>query len=283
MYRDPVVSRYDALATKFPSLSREAELELAWAWKNHRDPKARERLIGSQLRAVTAIARKLRAYGVPLSDLMAEGNVGVLQALDKFEPELGYRFGTYAAFWIRARMINHVLATWSIVQTRSGVMRSRMFFKLRRERARLQAKLGDPELVKQALAKQFDLSDDSLQAMLQRLDSGDVSLDRTVRDDSSPMIEQLEGDNECQETGLMRRQRQEVVQKIVERALSELDARERRIVRERLMAEDGEALSLAELGRRMGISRERARQLESRARKKLAQSLGGQAQYVAAA
>ncbi|MEZ4373296.1 MAG: sigma-70 family RNA polymerase sigma factor [Polyangiaceae bacterium] len=283
MNRDPVVSRYDSLATSFPSLSREDELELAWAWKNNRDPRARERLVGSQLRAVTAIARKLRAYGVPLADLMAEGNVGLLQALDKFEPELGYRFGTYAAFWIRARMINHVLATWSIVQTRSGVMRSRMFFKLRRERSRLQAKLGDPELVKQELAKQFDLSDDAVQAMLQRLDSGDVSLDRSVREDSSPMIEQMESDTESQEFTLMREQRQRVVREVVERALRDLDARERRIVRERLMAEDGEALSLAELGRRMGISRERARQLESRARKKLAQSLSGQVDYVAAA
>ncbi|MGE0328796.1 MAG: sigma-70 family RNA polymerase sigma factor, partial [Polyangiaceae bacterium] len=205
------------------------------------------------------------------------------QALDKFEPELGYRFGTYAAFWIRARMINHVLATWSIVQTRSGVMRSRMFFKLRRERSRLQAKLGDPELVKQELAKQFDLSDDAVQAMLQRLDSGDVSLDRSVREDSSPMIEQMESDTESQESTLMREQRQRVVREVVERALRDLDARERRIVRERLMAEDGEALSLAELGRRMGISRERARQLESRARKKLAQSLSGHVDYVAAA
>ncbi|MGE3674342.1 MAG: RNA polymerase sigma factor RpoD/SigA [Polyangiaceae bacterium] len=283
MNRDPVVSRYDSLATSFPSLSREDELELAWAWKNNRDPRARERLVGSQLRAVTAIARKLRAYGVPLADLMAEGNVGLLQALDKFEPELGYRFGTYAAFWIRARMINHVLATWSIVQTRSGVMRSRMFFKLRRERSRLQAKLGDPELVKQELAKQFDLSDDAVQAMLQRLDSGDVSLDRSVREDSSPMIEQMESDTESQESTLMREQRQRVVREVVERALRDLDARERRIVRERLMAEDGEALSLAELGRRMGISRERARQLESRARKKLAQSLSGHVDYVAAA
>ncbi|MCA9644917.1 MAG: sigma-70 family RNA polymerase sigma factor [Polyangiaceae bacterium] len=283
MFRDPVVSRYDALATSFPSLSREDELELAWAWKNDRDPRARERLVGSQLRAVTAIARKLRAYGVPLADLMAEGNVGLLQALDKFEPELGYRFGTYAAFWIRARMINHVLATWSIVQTRSGVMRSRMFFKLRRERSRLQAKLGDPELVKQELAKQFDLSDDAVQAMLQRLDAGDVSLDRSVREDASPMVEQMEADAESQESTLMREQRQRLVREVVERALKDLDARERRIVRERLMAEDGEALSLAELGRRMGISRERARQLESRARKKLAESLSSQAAHVAAA
>lgn len=283
MNRDPVVVRYDALASAFPSLSREDELELAWAWKNHRDPRARERLIGSQLRAVTAIARKLRAYGVPLSDLMAEGNVGLLQALDKFEPELGYRFGTYAAFWIRARMINHVLATWSIVQTRSGVMRSRMFFKLRRERSRLQASLGDPQLVKEALAKRFDLSDDAVQAMLQRLDSGDVSLDRSVRDDAGPMVEQMEDDAESQESTLMRQQRQGLVREVVERALRQLDAREQRIVRERLMADDGEALSLAELGRRMGISRERARQLESRARKKLAQSLSGQVEQVAAA
>ncbi len=270
MYRDPVVRAYAAQARGFPKLSREEELELAVAWKSRASVVARDRLLGSQLRAVTAIARKLHAYAVSPADLIAEGNIGLLIALDKFDPALGYRFGTYAAFWIRARMINHVLASWSIVQTRSGVLRSKTFFRLRRERSRLLAQLGDPELVNAALATRLGLSADALRAMLQRLDRGDVSLDFSTREDGAPMVETLESPSVDQEQQLMQHERQAKLKQAVKHALAGLDARERRIVRERLMADDAESLSLAELGRRMGISRERARQLEHRARRKLA-------------
>lgn len=273
MHQDPVVRAYAAQARSFPKLSREEETELAIAWRDRRCSVARDRLLGSQLRTVTAIARKLRSYAVPAADVIAEGNIGLLVALDKFDPSLGYRFGTYAAFWIRARMINHVLSSWSIVQTRSGVLRSKTFFRLRRERSQLMAQLGDPDLVNIELASRFGLSADALQSMLQRLDSGDVSLDFNVREDGAPMVESLESSNIDQEQELMRHQRQAKLTRVVKHALAGLDARERRIVRERLMASEGDSLSLAELGRRMGISRERARQLEHRARRKLALSL----------
>jgi RNA polymerase sigma-32 factor len=129
---DPTISRYIAMVQAFPQLSREEEMDLAKAWSERGDEEAADKLVRAHLRYVVAIALKYRRYGVPLSELIAEGNFGVVHALKKFQPDRGNRFVTYAAYWIRAYVLNYVIRSWSLVGAGSGALRSKMFFRLRR-------------------------------------------------------------------------------------------------------------------------------------------------------
>ena len=275
------LNHYLRQVDKIAPLSREDELEIALKWKHERCQKSADRLLRTQLRSVISIARKFRAYGVPLQDLIAEGNVGLLQAIERFEPERGFRFSTYANFWVKARIINHVLRCRSIVQTSSGAMRTRVFFRLRRERSRLEAKFGEGPEAKAALAKEMGVSKERLNMMLHRIDSNDLSLDITPADGTRPsMLESLEADDLSQEEVIAENESRDTIKDAVQAALADLDERELRIVRERIMADREEEKSLAELGRQMGISRERARQLEARAKAKLQKRLKGVAREV---
>lgn len=275
------LNHYLRQVDKIAPLSREAELEIALKWKHERCQKSADRLLQTQLRSVVSIARKFRAYGVPMQDLIAEGNLGLLQAIERFEPERGFRFSTYANFWVKARVINHVLRCRSIVQTSSGAMRTRVFFRLRRERSRLEAKLGEGPAAQAALAKEMGVSKERLSMMLHRIDSSDLSLDVTPGDGARPsMVESLEFDGKSSEEILSDNESRDTIREAVQSALTELDERELRIVKERIMADRDEELSLAELGRQMGISRERARQLEARAKAKLHKRLKSVAREV---
>ncbi len=267
---DPSISRYIAMVQSFPQLSREDELALAKAWTDRGDEAAADKLVRAHLRYVVAIALKYRRYGVPLSELIAEGNFGVVHALKKFQPDRGNRFVTYAAYWIRAYVLNYVIRSWSLVGAGSGALRSKMFFRLRREKVRVLNLVGDGEAADDLLAQRLGLSVDQVQAMLRRLEARDVSLDAKVFDDSgTALLDTLAAPGQDQEQALATRGLRDRLRDAVKEAVEELDERERFIVEQRLMADPEDELSLAELGRRLGVSRERARQLEARAKKKL--------------
>ncbi len=257
-----------ALGTQ-PPLSRDEELRLARAWIDEKSADAAERLVRSHLRYVVATATKYRRYGVPVGDLVAEGNLGLVHALRKFDPERGFRFVTYASYWIRAYILNHIIRSWSVVPG-SGALRSKTFFKLRRERTRVANLVGDPDQAEQMLAERMGVSRKKLRTMLGRLESRDLSLDSKAFDDSSTtLLDTLVADDLPADRVLDEKEQQDSLRDVIGRAIANLDDRERYIVQQRLMADSEEQASLAEIGRKLGVSRERARQLESRAKGKL--------------
>lgn len=264
---------YLAEAKRAPRLAREQELELALRWKQHGDRVAADVLARANLRHVVTIALKYRHYGVAVSDLIAEGNFGVVHALGKFEPERGIRFVTYSAHWVRAYMLEHIIKTWSVVCGGSGALRSRLFFRLRRERVRVTNLLGEGEAAELEIASRLGVTRDELAAMVQRLEARDLSLDVRAAPDSPVGLVDLLPSTENQEQALLEQQVGGSVKHAVERALRQLDPRERYIAEQRLMADPAEELSLAEIGRNLGVSRERARQLEERTKRKLRSSI----------
>jgi len=267
---DQTVSRYMSQVRQIPDLEREAESKLARRWRDQGDRAAADELVRSHLKHVVAIALKYRRYGLPIGELIAEGNFGVAHALTKFDPERGTRFVTYAAYWVRAYILGYVIRSWSLVGAGSGALRSKVFFKLRRERVRLLNMTGDPERVPELLAERFNLSVPEITSMLRRLEARDVSLDaRVFHDSTTTMLDTLESREPDQELAMSDSEVQERQLHAVRIAVSTLDPRERFIVESRLMAHREDELSLAEIGRRLGVSRERARQLEERAKRKL--------------
>ncbi|MEB2323709.1 MAG: RNA polymerase factor sigma-32 [Sorangiineae bacterium] len=267
---NPDVSRYISTVHGYPKLEREEEADLARRWRATQDRRAADRLVRSHLRYVVAIALKYRRYGLPLQELIAEGNFGLVHALAKFEPERGNRFVTYAAYWIRAYVLNYIIRSWSLVGVGSGALRSKMFFKLRRERVRVTNLVGEGELADQMLAERFKLPAEQVRGMLRRLETRDLSLDATVFDDSATrLVDTLASPELSSEEASSASQLRDRVRDTVRSAVTGLDERERFIVEHRLMADREDELSLAEIGRRLGVSRERARQLEARAKRKL--------------
>lgn len=249
-------------------LSREEEHELAVRYRNG-ERAAGARLVESNLRFVLSMARQYKRYGLPMGELVAEGNVGLATALEKFDPYKGTRFVTYAAYWIRAYVLNYVIRSWSLVGAGSGPLRSKLFFQLRRERARISNVVHDRDEALAALATKLNVSVEKLEPMLNRLDARDVSLDVPLyADGEGTRGDSLSDDQQpAQDEQFAAAERQNVYDLRVRAAVAKLDPRERFIVEQRIMSD--EELSLAELGRKLGVSRERARQLEARARKKL--------------
>lgn len=269
---DQALSSYIAKVKAFPTLTREEEHELAVRWRDHQDAEAGEKLIRANMRYVTAIALTYRRYGLRLADLIAEGNVGLVTALRKFDPDKGTRFVTYAAYWIRAYILNYVIRSWSLVGPGSGPLRSKLFFQLRRERARIANLISEKEEAMGQLAEKLGTTVEKLTPMMQRLEARDISLDQQVYADSDQTkLDLLESPTLPQDELFERREREQLIGGRVREALQALDARERYIVEQRILAD--EELSLAEIGRRLGVSRERARQLEARAKKKLRKTL----------
>jgi len=267
---DSELSRYITMVHAVPKISREDEEQLLERWYSHGDLAARDELVRTQLRYVVAIALKYKRYGVPVGELVAEGNFGVVHALKKFEPARGNRFVTYAAYWIRAYILNYIIRSWSLVGVGSGALRSKMFFKLRRERIRVTNLLGEGEAADEALAQRLSIPKDKLGGMLRRLEARDVSLDAPLFDDSgATLVDALANTSQSQEDKLIESRRGIRMQSLIRDAVKELDKRERYIVENRMMADSEDEMSLAEIGRRLGVSRERARQLEARAKRKL--------------
>jgi len=268
------LSQYIARVQTIAPLSREEEHDLACRVRDANDPQAARQLIEANLRYVVAIALSYRRYGVRLADLISEGNVGLMIALRKFDPTRGTRFVTYAAHWIRAYVLDHVIRAWSIVGVGAGPLRSKVFFRLRREKARILASTSDAVEANERLAERFGTTTDKIALLAHRLEARDVSLDAKVFDDgASTVLDTLPGQGPSQEEEFFVHERSSAVHARVREAVQKLDPRERFIVEVRMMADGPEELSLAEIGRRLGVSRERARQLEARAKQKLRRHL----------
>jgi RNA polymerase sigma-32 factor len=265
------LDRYIQQVRAIPKLSREEEHKLAIRAREG-DQDAADRLVEANLRYVIAIGLQYRRYGVTIGDLIAEGSVGLVTAVRKFDPHRGTRFVTYAGYWIRAFVLEAVVRSSTMIGAGSGPFRSKLFFRLRRERARLSNLIADPEELIAKLASDFDTSPEKMTELLRRLDQREISLDGPAYHDSdATLVEMLPGTSEPQDMVVERRRRQSGIELRLEGALSVLDDRERLIVEKRILSDD--SASLASLGRELGVSRERARQLEARAKKKLAEEL----------
>jgi RNA polymerase sigma-32 factor len=268
---DAALAEYIRRVRTIPRLSREAEHDLAVQAATG-DIQAAHRLVEANLRFVVAVALQYRRYGIPVSELIAEGSLGLMLAVRKFDAERGTRFVTYAGYWIRAYVLNLVVKSASMVGGGSGVLRSKLFFRLRRERAKLATLEQDQYRVVEALAQRFHVDTERMGRMLRQLDAKDVSLDVAAHPDSSQtMLDTLRDDSQNQEDELAASEQQNGLTGRLDVALDSLDRRERYIVEQRIMGEDD--VSLAELGRRLGVSRERARQIEARAKRKLKKQL----------
>jgi len=262
------------MVNSFPKLSREQESELWYKWRYGFDVRAKEEFIRSNLRHVVSMALKYRHYNLPLSELIAEGNFGLVHALSKFVPELGNRFVTYAAYWIRAYILEYIIRSWSLVGMGSGPLRSKVFFRLRRESALIRNLVGDSERANSLLAERFGVSLDQMVGILQRLESRDLSLNRSAFDGSTvSILDMLPSPNCSQEQAFEDAQDDQRRHDIIRAAFDVLDSREKLIVEYRLMRDREDELSLADIGRLLGVSRERVRQLETRAKHKLKQRI----------
>jgi RNA polymerase sigma-32 factor len=278
------LSQYIARAHAIEPLSREVEHELACRVRDRQDGDAARTLVEANLRYVVAIALSYRRYGVRLADLISEGNVGLMVALKKFDPSRGTRFVTYAAHWIRAYILDHVIRGWSIVGVGAGPLRSKVFFRLRREKARIAAATSDTFEANERLAEKFGTTTERITVLAQRLEARDVSLDAKVFDDgTATVLDTVPGLAPSQEEEYLDHERSSSVNSSVRDAVKTLDPRERFIVEVRMMADHADELSLAEIGRRLGVSRERARQLEARAKQKLRRHLEAYASELSSA
>lgn len=258
------------LAKRAPKLSAADELTCIRAWQSSRDRRAAERVIQANLRHVVFTALKFKNYGIPVDDLISEGNVGLMKALDRFDPARNVRFATYATYWVRAQVIMGVMDSWSLLSGPRGALDSRVFFRLRRERARLASQPPADDggaTLEQRLAEQFGVSESRMVEMLTQLDSRGVSLDAPAPGQER-WIGQLTRDPE-QRDALEEREQSAQLERILGRVRGELDPREAFILDRRLMADPEEKLSLGEIGQHFGVSRERVRQIEVRAQKKL--------------
>jgi RNA polymerase sigma-32 factor len=268
---DPALTRYLERVRQLPTLTREEEHELALKVAEG-DQEAADRLVEANLRFVVAVALQYRRYGIPISELLAEGNLGLMMAVRKFDPHRGTRFVTYAGYWIRAYVLDLVVRSTTMVGAGSGPLRSKLFFRLRRERAKIANLTNDPRERLSQLAQRFEVSEEKMEEMLRRLDARDVSLSTPLHDDASAtMLDALAETDGDQELTYLDAERRRLIEEHLGDALGGLDKRERYILEQRFMGD--EEISLAELGRELGVSRERARQLEARAKKKLKKRL----------
>lgn len=263
---DSGLSRYFQEVWKFPILDPDEEYMLAERFRQHGDTDAAHRLVTSHLRLVAKIAMKYRGYGLPVSDLISEGNIGLMKAVKKFEPERGFRLSTYAMWWIKAAITEYVLKSWSMVKMGTMATQKKLFFSLRSMKSRL--KIMDtgelsPEDAK-TLSDAYDVSESDIIAMNRRLASRDSSLNAPLGDDEgSTFLDALVDTTPNAEVRLADAEEASFRGGLLARAVAELPDRERRIFTERRLSDD--PMTLEDLGKEYGISRERVRQLEVRA------------------
>lgn len=260
----------------FQPLEREEELAIAKRWTERGDVDAAHQLVQAHLRFVVKIANHYRGYGFQLADLVEEGNVGLMEAVRRFDPERNLRFMTYAAYWIRAYILAHILKQWSLVGVGTGPLQSKLFFRLARERSLLQASMGDTVSeteMEQLLARRFATTPERIRDMTGRLGGKDSSLnDAAFRDSEVSAIDLvMDESSEDIEEHTGRTEVDEQVRSRLSSVMPRLSDRERYILERRLLGDDD--ITLAEIGRRLRLSRERVRQLEERLKGKLRKAL----------
>jgi RNA polymerase sigma-32 factor len=268
------LARYLQEIRKFPMLAADEEYMLAKRWREHEDPDAAQRLVTSHLRLVAKIAMGYRGYGLPLSELISEGNVGMMQAVKRFDPERGFRLATYAMWWIRAAIQEYILHSWSLVKMGTTAAQKKLFFNLRKLKGQLQAiEEGDlsPENVAK-IATELDVPEADVISMNRRLASPDHSLNAPLRADSEGEWQDwLVDEGESQEVKLGERQELGLRRDLLVKAMNHLNERERDILTHRRLRE--QPTTLEELSQKYGISRERVRQIEVRAFEKLQKAI----------
>ncbi|MEM7023961.1 MAG: RNA polymerase sigma factor RpoH [Pseudomonadota bacterium] len=261
-------------ALRFPLLEPTQERELAERWRDHKDPEAARLLLGSHLRLVFKIARGFRGYGLPLGDLVAEGNVGLMQALSKFEPDRGFRFATYAMWWIRAAIQEYVLHNRSLVKMGTTAAQKRLFFNLRRVKGGL-GEYGDgdlPPAVVTNIATELSVTEDEVVEMNRRLASSDQSLSAPMgADEDTQWQDMLVAEVPDQETTVAEDSELNWRRELLDRGMEVLNDRERHILAERRLKDDPKTLE--DLSQVYGVSRERIRQIEARAFEKLQKAM----------
>ena len=269
------LSRYLTEIRKFPMLAKDEEFMLAKAWKEHEDAEAAHRLVTSHLRLVAKIAMGYRGYGLPIGEVISEGNVGLMQAVKKFDPDRGFRLATYAMWWIRASIQEYILRSWSLVKMGTTAAQKKLFFNLRKAKSQISAfQEGDlhPDQVSQIATKLGVLNEEVI-SMNRRLSGPDASLNAPLRVDGESEWQDWLEDNDAvsQETQVAESQERTQRMSLLETAMTELSDRERHILTERRLKDD--PTTLEELASEYGVSRERVRQIEVRAFEKLQKSM----------
>ncbi len=265
--------RFIKTAMKAPLLSREHEHDLAKRWRFEQDEEALHELVSAYMRLVISTASRFRSYGLPMGDLVQEGNIGLMQAAARFDPDREVRFSTYASWWIRSAIQDFILRNWSIVRTGTTAAQKSLFFNLRRLRAMIEG--GDLQLThegRQFIADELNVALHEVEAMEVRLSANDRSLNATVGEDSDGEWQDfLEDDRPGPEEVVTALRDGATRARWLNEALGALNEREQTIIRERRLSE--ETVTLEALGQRLGISKERVRQIEHQAMKKLRVSL----------
>jgi RNA polymerase sigma-32 factor len=267
------LSRYLDEIRKFPMLEPGEEYMLAKRWREHGDAEAAHRLVTSHLRLVAKIAMGYRGYGLPISEVVSEGNVGLMQAVKRFEPEKGFRLATYAMWWIKAAIQEYILRSWSLVKMGTTANQKKLFFNLRKAKGRISAlDEGDlrPDQVKQ-IATRLGVTEQDVIDMNRRL-GGDVSLNAPLREEGEGEWQDwLVDESASQESVLAAQEEGDNRLSALREALNVLNPRERRIFEARRLAED--PITLEELSTEFGVSRERVRQIEVRAFEKIQEAV----------
>jgi len=264
------LTRYLEEIRRFPMLEPQEEFMLAKRWREHGDREAAHRLVTSHLRLVAKIAMGYRGYGLPISEVISEGNVGLMQAVKRFEPDKGFRLATYAMWWIKASIQEYILRSWSLVKMGTTANQKKLFFNLRKAKSKISAlQEGDlrPDQV-QVIAKRLGVTEQDVVDMNRRL-GGDASLNAPIRDDgeSGEWQDWLADDSESQESLMAEHEELDNRRKALSSALEVLNDRERRIFEARRLAD--EPVTLEDLAAEFGVSRERVRQIEVRAFEKV--------------
>lgn len=270
------LNRYLSEIRKFPMLEKNEEFTLAKSWQQEGDTKAAERMVTSHLRLVAKIAMGYRGYGLPIGEVISEGNVGLMQAVKKFDPDKGFRLSTYAMWWIRAAIQEYVLRSWSLVKMGTTAAQKKLFFNLRRLKGEMKA-IDDgalhPDKVKK-IATRLNVKESEVVSMNRRMASGgDASLNVTIggEDGGSEWQDWLEDDTASQETQIGESQEFSARMELLQDAMSDLNERERDIIMKRRLADKPQTLE--QLAGVYNVSRERIRQIEARAFEKLQQAM----------
>ncbi len=269
------LSRYLSEIRKFPMLPKDTEFMLAKRWQEHGDSEAAHQMVTSHLRLVAKIAMGYRGYGLPIGEVISEGNVGLMQAVKKFDPDKGFRLATYAMWWIRASIQEYILRSWSLVKMGTTAAQKKLFFNLRKAKSEIAAlQEGDlrPEQVS-IIATKLGVLDEEVVSMNRRLSGGDASLNSPMRADSESEWQDwlVDTDTPSQESVVADSQEMNLRMSLLEAAMTELSDRERHILTERRLKD--EPTTLEELAGEYGVSRERVRQIEVRAFEKLQKSM----------
>lgn len=275
-------ARFSRRAMKAELLDAETELKLAYAWRDERDEAALHRLITAYMRLAISMASKFRRYGAPMNDLIQEAGLGLMKAADKFDPDRGVRFSTYAVWWIKASIQDHVMRNWSMVRTGSTSSQKSLFFNMRRVQARLEREAMqrgeelDRHQLHQLISTEVGVPLHDVEMMHGRLSGSDFSLNATqsTEDEGREWIDALEDDGAQAEEIVGTAHDTMKVREWLINAMNALNERERFIVRERKLLE--EPRTLESLGNELGLSKERVRQLEAAAFQKMRKSLEGQ-------